>query len=274
MRETEQLLQPGEFAARANLSPKALRIYAEQGLLEPAHVDERNGYRYYAQSQLDLAYLVGLLRRLGLPLRRIGDLLKLDGPDMAREIGRWWNGVEADVRTRRELVGHLDRYLTGRQDQMYDVRLRDTSDHKVLSTQRHVTVDDLDDFIDSASRAIRDHLDTHGLQPGALRVVYHGMVTEDSDGPVEVTVPFTGSVDPVGDIGVRPQPAGQEAYTTLTRSQGEFPGILSAYDAVGHWIDSHGMHRAGSPAEVYLADRDATGPDEPYFDVAWPAAAP
>lgn len=100
------------------------------------------------------------------------------------------------------------------------------------------------------------------------------MVTEDSDGPVEVAVPFTGSVEPSGELRVRLQPAGTEAFTRLTRAQGEFPGILDAYVAVGHWIDEKPMRRAGSPAEVYLVDRDGVDgvdPDAPWFDVAWPA---
>ena len=40
------LLSIGEFSARCGLSPKALRLYAEAGLLVPAAVDSSNGYRY------------------------------------------------------------------------------------------------------------------------------------------------------------------------------------------------------------------------------------
>jgi len=35
----------GEFSRRSQLSIKALRLYDRQGLLRPAVVDERNGYR-------------------------------------------------------------------------------------------------------------------------------------------------------------------------------------------------------------------------------------
>lgn len=265
------MLQPGEFAARTQLSPKALRIYAEQGLLLPAHVDQHNGYRYYAESQLDKAQLIGLLRRLGIPLRKIAPLLELEGPALAKAVARWWQGIEAQTQQRRLLVAYLDRYLTGRQELMYDVELRTVDAQKVLSTERRLTVDKLGDFITTASSAITAHLDANGVERGPLRVIYHGMVTEDSDGPVEVAIPFTGSVEPVDDLGVRMRRAGTEAYTRLTRAQGEFPGILEAYDAVGRWIDSHGMRRAGSPEEVYFADSCDVGSDDPFVDVAWPA---
>lgn len=42
-----KLLLPGEFGAAARLSPKALRLYAEQGLLVPACTDPGTGYRRY-----------------------------------------------------------------------------------------------------------------------------------------------------------------------------------------------------------------------------------
>ena len=38
----------GEFARYSRLSPKALWLYDELGLLEPARVDEDSGYRYYS----------------------------------------------------------------------------------------------------------------------------------------------------------------------------------------------------------------------------------
>lgn len=265
------MLQPGEFAVRTRLSPKALRLYAEQGLLVPAYVDEHNGYRYYAEAQVEQARLIGLLRRLGVPLGRISTLLDLEGPALAQALGLWWASVEADVAERRRLVDYLNRYLTGRRELMYDVELRQVEAQKLLSTTRRLTVEQLDDFIRSSSQTLASHLESSGAQGGWLRVIFHGMVTEDSDGPVEVAMPFTGSVEPVDDLSVRMQPAGAEAYTRLTRAEGEFPGILEAYDAVGRWIDANGMRRAGSPAEVYFTESDDAAPDQPYFDVAWPA---
>ena len=50
-------LLAGEFGAAAWLSPKALRLYADQGLLLPARVDPATGYRYDAPDQLPRARL-------------------------------------------------------------------------------------------------------------------------------------------------------------------------------------------------------------------------
>ena len=48
-----KLLTIGEFARASRLSPKALRLYDELGLLRPVRVDEYSGYRYYSPDQLD-----------------------------------------------------------------------------------------------------------------------------------------------------------------------------------------------------------------------------
>ena len=59
---------PTDFSAATGLSPKALRLYEERGLLRPAFVDPVTGYRRYAASQLDVAARIALLRRAGIGL--------------------------------------------------------------------------------------------------------------------------------------------------------------------------------------------------------------
>ena len=61
------LVSIGEFSRLSRLSPKALRLYDDLGLLVPDHVDAATSYRWYADTQLDQAR-VALLRRIGVPL--------------------------------------------------------------------------------------------------------------------------------------------------------------------------------------------------------------
>src|SRR5687767_7290294 len=83
---TDGYLLAGRFGAAARLSPKALRLYAEQGLLVPARVDPATGYRYYAREQVPLARLIARLRQLGLPVARIGRLVTLSPEAMVLEL--------------------------------------------------------------------------------------------------------------------------------------------------------------------------------------------
>lgn len=109
----EQLLTIGAFARAARLSAKALRLYDELGLLTPAQVDARSGYRFYAPEQLDRARLVAWLRRLGMPLTRIRDVCALDPAAAAREVAGFWIELEAETSARRDLAAFLVAHLSG-----------------------------------------------------------------------------------------------------------------------------------------------------------------
>ncbi|MFC4564607.1 MerR family transcriptional regulator [Nocardiopsis mangrovi] len=61
-------LTAGEFQMLTGLSAKALRLYAERGILAPASVDAGSGYRLYAHSQIQHGATVALLRRARVPL--------------------------------------------------------------------------------------------------------------------------------------------------------------------------------------------------------------
>ena len=74
-----------------HLSVKALRFYHDQGLLEPARIDEASGYRYYDPGQVPLAQVIRRFRDLGMPL------------DQVRAVCR-----APDVETRtKEIIAHL-----------------------------------------------------------------------------------------------------------------------------------------------------------------------
>lgn len=112
------LLTIGAFAKASRLSPKALRLYDELGLLPPARVDPVTGYRLYAHGQLEQARLVAWLRRLGMPLARIRELNGLDGPAAAREVRAYWAQVENDLAVRRDMAAFLIDHLSRKDTEM------------------------------------------------------------------------------------------------------------------------------------------------------------
>lgn len=69
----------GQLARMAGVSDHTLRHYDRVGLLAPAAVDAVTGYRWYGVAELTRLERIRGLQRLGLPLRRIAELL--DAPD-------------------------------------------------------------------------------------------------------------------------------------------------------------------------------------------------
>ncbi|MDJ1135898.1 MerR family transcriptional regulator [Streptomyces iconiensis] len=107
------MLTIGAFAKASRLSPKALRLYDQLGLLTPARVDPSTGYRLYAPEQLERARLVAWLRRLGMPLARIKHVCELDARGAACEVRDFWEQVEAETAERRDLASFLVEHLSG-----------------------------------------------------------------------------------------------------------------------------------------------------------------
>lgn len=48
----DPLISIGQFAQATGLTVKALRLYAQGKVREPAHVDAASGYRFYRASQV------------------------------------------------------------------------------------------------------------------------------------------------------------------------------------------------------------------------------
>ena len=68
-----RFLSPLETARRLGVSVKALRVYEDKGLVEP--VRTQAGWRAYGPEQMARLHQILALKRLGLPLKRIADLL-------------------------------------------------------------------------------------------------------------------------------------------------------------------------------------------------------
>jgi hypothetical protein len=78
-------------------------------------------------------------------------------------------------------------------------------------------------------------------------------------------------VAPSDVIGIRTEPAHDEAFTTITKAQWDFPAILAAYDAVAASAEVTARPRGRlSCREVYLAEPDDIGDDDLVCDIAYP----
>src|SRR5476649_319872 len=96
----ERGLTIGGFSELTHLSVKTLRHYHEAGLLEPAEVDARTGYRYYRTTQIPTAQVIRRFRDLGMPVAEVREVLATADPELRNAL----------------ITRHLER-LEGRLDQ-------------------------------------------------------------------------------------------------------------------------------------------------------------
>jgi DNA-binding transcriptional MerR regulator len=272
-RRPAELLSSGEFARRSRLSPKALRIYDEIGLLRPADVDPSNGYRRYGTDQIGRARLIAMLRGVDMSLAEIRSLLSDQEGVPARageRLGHHLRQLEARHTNRRSLVRHINAILRGEVVSMFTIRTRHVPAQRVMSLQRRLRATETDAFVDGARAAFAAHL--RGCEPaGPFSLLFHGIVDDDSDGPLEATLPCSDDVLPSDAVGIRTEPAHDEAFTTITKAEWAYPAILAAYDAVAcsPEVTARGASRL-SCREVYLAEPGAIDDDDAICDIAFP----
>jgi DNA-binding transcriptional MerR regulator len=232
--DMENLMSIGEFASAAQLSPKALRLYGENGLLPPAWVDPVSGYRYYGLEQLRAATLIALLRRGGMPLAEVRSFLR--DPTVER-LEDYEQQLTDELAERRKVLRYVKRVL--KEESMYDVLTRTVEKQAYVSRSKRVRIPELESFICSAFEQLGES------DGGPPFVLYHGAVNTDEDGPVEVCVPKAD--------GDKQLPAAEVAFTEISGSQCDFPEILGAYEAVYRWAKEQGREADGPPREIYLS---------------------
>jgi len=255
------------------LSMKALRIYDETGLLRPEYVDPFSGRRRYGHGQVRVGQLIRMMRAADMPLADIGILLAdLDEKrDQAvARIGRHLEALEARHASRRFLIRHIHAILREEDPPMFTVQTRHVPAQRVMSMQRRLRAPETDDFVAEAKAAFAAHLG--GTHPtGPFTLIFHGIVDNESDGPLEATLGCPDTVGVTDVIGIRTEPEHDEAFTTISKAQWAYPAILAAYDAVGCSPEVAARPKSRlSCREVYVAEPSAIADDDPICDIAFP----
>lgn len=106
---------------------------------------------------------------------------------------------------------------------MYTIETREVPEQPIATIERRVLAGQLPGFIAEGMTGLYTMLGQAGVKTGIPFVLYHGEVNVDSDGPVELCVPYQGQIEPSGETRLRVEPAHREAYTRITKDQVESP---------------------------------------------------
>jgi DNA-binding transcriptional MerR regulator len=256
----------GEFAQIAQVSGRQLRFYDQLGLLQPAHVDQQTGYRYYTIRQLPRLNSILALKELGLSLEQIGPLLDREmSPAELRsmltlkraQLERSLQEEEARLRHIESRIAQIDR--EGKADG-FDVIVKSTPPTPFLAVNCGC------DNMDEVMRMVRTVAEegTRQIRP-ALRdklvvVARNDVDAEklDLDIGFSLTRPSNTSVRIAGDLVLRATelPA-IETMATVVRP-GTNAESHTSFGTVGRWIEANHYEIAGPCREIFL--EPITGP--------------
>ncbi|MBP6016636.1 MAG: MerR family transcriptional regulator [Candidatus Promineofilum sp.] len=266
-RATDDLLSIGLFARQSGLSPKALRLYAELGLLTPAHVDRFTGYRYYGREQLRAARLIRLMRDMEMPLSNIRQVLAAGPEEAERLVGEHERAFARRLEEVRLAGRRLISSMRPKEIGMtLEVEERELLPQQVVSLTGHVLVSNLDQFILDSLDTLNEYVATQGgRSSGPPLGIYHGAINHEDDGPIEVCLPVEGAFRAKGEVRIRELPGGRAAVVVVRDEYSAFPKIIKGYDAGYDWIVAHGYRHAEAPREVWVGGPQSQGP----FEIVW-----
>jgi effector-binding domain-containing protein len=142
-----------------------------------------------------------------------------------------------------------------------------------ISERQHVGTRELGDFLRASTGRLNGIATRLGGPVGPRTTIFHGPVSDAEDGDVQNAMPVADHVTAT-DIDeptvLLIEPAREEAYLRITRTQYEYPAILGIYDEVYGWLTHHGYTPSMPPREILLDDPETAGPDDHVCDVAVP----
>lgn len=108
----------GQFSKITGLTVKTLRFYHEQKVLEPTCIDDQSGYRFYAESKVETARLIGKLKQLDFSLHDIAEILSNydDESDILEFLEERREAVAEKLKEYREIDQQLNQIIASEQE--------------------------------------------------------------------------------------------------------------------------------------------------------------
>jgi DNA-binding transcriptional MerR regulator len=267
------LMTIGAFSRATLLSIKALRAYHEGGILVPARVDPRTGYRAYHVAQLPDAVVIRRLRALDVPLAQVHEIVSARDPEVTRQV------LKQHAETMHDRLDEVRRIV---------VELQETVDTPAVHTPVHV-----DDVPASHTLSYPGRVRHQGI-PGLLERAYAalGVLAERDDvavtGPPGALYPPAIVDDEVEDdvvaylpvaapvmlgegdapVAVGELPAARVAVAVHT---GPYETIDDSYRQLGAWVALHARTAELPVREVYVVSYGETDdPSRFRTEIQWP----
>lgn len=269
------LIPIGRFAQMTHLSVKALRIYAQEGLLQPIYVDPESGYRYYTLAQAALATRIRLLRLAEMPLEEIRAVLHAPSAEavqahllshqqrLAGRIARDQHSLQLLQRVRDQ----PDAFLS------CEVHLKEVADQPVLSMNVQAAYGTFGPAIRSAFGTLIAFASETGVYapdepPLIILYQYTPEVGEVGGIAFEVCLPISRPIEGRRGIMNTLLPGGLVASVVHV---GPYHELELIYPMLGAWIEAHGYGMAGPPRNLLVTNpTQVTDPAGYHTEVQWP----
>ncbi|MCK9581988.1 MAG: MerR family transcriptional regulator [Methanoregula sp.] len=260
----------GRFSLITRLSPKALRLYDERGLLVPATTDIATGYRYYTGQQIATGVSIKELCGLGFPLAEIETILAAKETGDRGTIQQLFTKRRGTIRTEVIRLQQIEALLEesgASLETMFmsfnEPVVKEIAPQRVVGKRGVGSYSEIITILmnDLCGQIFTNENMRNGLKvTGPFMSIYHDCEYREKDATVECVVPITGKVavsDPAIDVHTLP---GGTCLSLIYK--GPYTGLHGAWSRIGTYAEEREFAATGPHREVYLNDPNLVSDEE------------
>jgi len=230
----------GQFAIMGRVGRKALRLYHEEGLLVPYYTNAENGYNYYSEEQMETLERIKKLRKIGLSLYEIKQIL--DGKaDESKLVKSRIREMKEELKSVKELA--KDEGRKGKPDDGEVPDIRGFEKMSCLYIDENVEKEDLGISVGK----LYEKAASEGLNAkGSHFVIYEGL-SDDETFSMRTCLPVT---DYQGNDAI----AVHEEKCLHLNFKGGFSKSWEAHKIIKKYAEENKIKLADKALEVYNRD--------------------
>ncbi len=276
----------GKFSQITSLSPRALRLYDEKGLLSPKR-DRFNNYRFYTSEQIEPGLKIRTLSWMGFSCAEIEEILGYLNTPAGHEarIEQLFKQRLAQTQIEIQKLKKVEEVLQGKK--AIEV-LYMTSTEPVIKEIPEVRVitkrgagapgEVIPGLIGAVMQQIFSPANQRGnvniSGPITLLFEHDNLVRTPEEGGIshmefEIAVPIVGRISVEPGFDVKTLPGGKMATLIYT---GPYHEISGAYTKAIEYVGTHGLKMNGSCREMYLNDPQTVPENKLMTEIQIPVA--
>lgn len=236
----------GEFSKLTQVSVRMLRYYDEMGLLKPAEVDSRTGYRMYSVSQIPVLNKIIYLRDSGFQVGEIAEVLKNSNDDvMMRQLDKKYDevlkNIEAEQARLKRIEIAKEGLRQGGREIHYNVAIKEVPSYFVLSLRRVIPNYYCEGELwrELAAFAKTNHVEVSG----DTLSIYHDEDYREENVDVELCAIVEKGGKDSGDFKFRHTEAVPRMACTMV--YGAFSNIAAGYRSFANWLQENDQYKMG-----------------------------
>lgn len=247
------MLRIGEFSMLSKISIHMLRNYDEMGLINPIHIDDFTGYRYYNEEQLLVANKVQALKGMGLSLSDIKMILeKHDNNELLK--GYLFDLVAhkkqeiQKIEKQLLLVKNTINYLETGSELSSNIAIKEIPSRKVISYRNKIQ-----DYSQEGLlwKQMYEEARLNNIRydsPSYIVAIFHNQEYEDDGIDVEIQRTVKGKFKDTDYIKFKSVDSILAATITV---KGGYSQLFQVNQAIAKWINDNNYELNGSPFNIY-----------------------